>query len=282
MPFLWGDLVPEDTYPVLHMYLTALVLRVGALIDPHGPAGEPSWPQVVVGVRLLNAALGTVTVGLLAGLGRRLFGWRVGLLAAALLALSPVSIVNAHYEMGDVAQTLFVVAAVAAAGLALRSGSAAAILATGALAGLAASAKFFGVVVLATALVAVVGGRRRPPAHALLLLIGACVLTGAAFVLSTPLLLLEPWALAEPGPRLARAVHRRPAARSPAVLARQPRGPRPGRRVVRPSPVPGRSRRRRAPGAPRRAGGARARRPPRSCSPSTSGSARMASTTATS
>ena len=192
MPFLWGDLVPEDTYPVLHMYLTALVLRVGALIDPHGPAGEPSWPQVVVGVRLLNAALGTVTVGLLAGLGRRLFGWRVGLLAAALLALSPVSIVNAHYEMGDVAQTLFVVAAVAAAGLALRSGSAAAILATGALAGLAASAKFFGVVVLATALVAVVGGRRRPPAHAVLLLIGACVLTGAAFVLSTPLLLLEP------------------------------------------------------------------------------------------
>ena len=67
-----------------------------------------------------------------------------------------------------------------------------AILATGALAGLAASAKFFGVVVLATALVAVVGGRRRPPAHALLLLIVACVLTGAAFVLSTPLLLLEP------------------------------------------------------------------------------------------
>ena len=65
-------------------------------------------------------------------------------------------------------------------------------------------------------------------------------------------------ALAEPGPRLARAVHRQPAARSPAVLARQPRGPRPGRRVVRPSPVPGRSRRRRAPGAPRRAGGARA------------------------
>lgn len=192
VPFLWGDLVPEDTYPVLHMYLTALVLRVGAFIDPHGPAGEPSWSQVVVSVRLLNAALGTVTVALLAGLGRRLFGWRVGLLAAALLALSPVSIVNAHYEMGDVTQTLFVVAAVAAAALALRSGSPAAILATGALAGLAASAKFFGVVVLATALVAVAGGRRRPPAHAILLLVGACVLTVAAFVLSTPRVLLEP------------------------------------------------------------------------------------------
>lgn len=192
VPFLRGDLVPEDTYPVLHMYLAALLLRVGALIDPHGPAESPSWPQVVVTVRLINAALGMATVGLLAVAARRLYGWRVGLLAAGLLALSPASIVNAHYEMGDVAQTFFVVAAFGAATIALLSGRPAAILATGALAGLAASAKFFGVVVLATALVAVVGGRRRTPAHAAALLGGACVLTFVAFALSTPLLLLEP------------------------------------------------------------------------------------------
>ena len=192
VPFMRGDLVPEDTYPVLHMYLAALLLRIGALIDPHGPAGSPSWPQAVVTVRLINAALGMATVGLLAVAARRLFGWRVGLLAAGLLALSPASIVNAHYEMGDVAQTFFVVAAFGAAALALLSGRPAAILATGGLAGLAASAKFFGVVVLATALVAVVGGRRRAPAHAATLLGGACVLTFVAFALSTPLLLLEP------------------------------------------------------------------------------------------
>ena len=108
-----GDLVPGDTYPVLHMYLAALLLRAGALVDPHGPAGHPSWPQLVVIVRVLNALLGTATVALLALLARRLFGWRVGLLAAALLALSPVSIVHAHYEMGDVPQAFFVVAALA-------------------------------------------------------------------------------------------------------------------------------------------------------------------------
>jgi hypothetical protein len=192
VPFMRGDLVPEDTYPVLHMYLAALVLRAGALIDPHGPAGSPSWSQLVDTVRLVNAALGTATVGLLAVAARRLFGWQVGLLAAVFLALSPASIVHAHYEMGDVAQAFFVVAAFGAAAIALVGGAPGAILATGVLAGLAASAKFFGVVVIATAIVAVAGGPRRSPGRAVLLLAGAGALTLAAFVLSTPLLLLEP------------------------------------------------------------------------------------------
>ena len=192
VPFMRGDLVPEDTYPVLHMYFAAVLLRIGALIDPHGPAGAPSWSQLVVVVRLINAALGTATVGVLAVAARRLFGWRVALLAAGLLALSPVSIVNAHYEMGDVGQTFFVVAAFAAAATALVTGGAAPVLLTGVLAGLAASAKFFGVVVLATALVAVAGARRHPPIRALALLAGAGVLAVVAFALSTPLLLIEP------------------------------------------------------------------------------------------
>jgi hypothetical protein len=192
VPFMRGDLVPEDTYPVLHMYLAALLLRIGSLIDPHGPAGAPTWSQLVVTVRLLNAVLGTATVGLLAVATRRLFGWRVGLLAAGLLALSPVSIVNAHYEMGDVPQAFFVVAAFGAAATALVTGGATPILLTGVLAGLAASAKFFGVVVLATALVAVAGARRRSPARAVALLAGAGILAVVAFALSTPLLLLEP------------------------------------------------------------------------------------------
>jgi hypothetical protein len=192
VPFMRGDLVPEDTYPVLHMYLAALVLRVGALIDPHGPAGSPSWPQVVVTVRVLNAVLGTAAVGLLAVAARWLFGWRVGLLAAGLLATSAPSIVNAHYEMGDVPQAFFVVAAFTAAASALVGGRAAPILATGALAGLAASAKFFGVVVIVTALVALFGGRRRSPERRLALLVATGLLTVAAFALSTPLALFEP------------------------------------------------------------------------------------------
>ncbi len=192
VPFIRGDLVPADTYPVLHMYLAALLLRAGALVDPHGPADHPSWPQLVVTVRVLNALLGTATVALLALLTRRLFGWRGGLLAAVFLALSPVSIVHAHYEMGDVPQAFFVVASLGAATAALRGGGAWAFLATGALAGLAASAKFFGVVVIATALVAALGGRRRPPARIVALHAGAGLVGLATFVLTTPLLLVEP------------------------------------------------------------------------------------------
>ena len=191
VPFMHGNLVPGDTYPLLHMYLSALLLRAGAVVDPHGLA-DPSRSQVVVLVRLLNAGLGMATVGLLAALARRLFGWRVGLVAASLLAFSPVSIVHAHYEMGDVAQTLFVVAASLTAAVALRDGRTAAFLITGLLAGLAAGAKFVGVVVIATALVAALGGPRRSPARALALFGGASLVGLAAFVLATPLLLLEP------------------------------------------------------------------------------------------
>jgi hypothetical protein len=192
VPFMRGDLAPQDSYPVLHMYLAALVLRAGALVDPHGPAGRPSWPQVVVTVRVLNAFLGMATVALLALVARRLFGWRVGLLAAALLALSPVSIVHAHYEMGDVPQAFFVVAALGAATAALLGGGLGAFLATGVLAGLAASAKFIGVVVIATALVAALGGRRRSPAQIAALVAGTGLAGLVAFALSTPLVVLEP------------------------------------------------------------------------------------------
>jgi hypothetical protein len=74
---------------VLHMYLAALLLRAGALVDPHGPAGRPWWPHVVVTVRVLNAFLGMATVALLTVLaavrlarrasGRRPLGVRPGL-----------------------------------------------------------------------------------------------------------------------------------------------------------------------------------------------------------
>jgi hypothetical protein len=47
VPFLRGDLVPEDTYPVLHTYLAALVLRVdvrGALIERLTDLGQVRAP----------------------------------------------------------------------------------------------------------------------------------------------------------------------------------------------------------------------------------------------
>ena len=57
VPFMRGNLLPSDTYPVLHMYLVALLMRV----RPHRSArvgAGPSWPQAAVTARLLNATLG--------------------------------------------------------------------------------------------------------------------------------------------------------------------------------------------------------------------------------
>jgi Dolichyl-phosphate-mannose-protein mannosyltransferase len=190
--FMRGDLVPGETYPMLHMYLVAFLLRVVGLVDPHAFDAGPSWSQALVTARLLNAALGTATVWLLYDAARRLFGWRVGLLGAALLALSTPAIVNAHYEMGDVPQTFFVVAALAASTRALVGGRLLALLATGVLAGLAAAAKFFGVVVASTAVIAALGARRWSPAQGGLLLAGVGLGVLAGFSLSTPLLLLKP------------------------------------------------------------------------------------------
>jgi hypothetical protein len=190
--FMRGDLLPDNTYPMLHMYVVALLLRLLQVIDPQAIGVGPSWTQTVVTARLLNATLGTATVWLLYDAGRRLFGWRLALLAAALLALATPAIVHAHYEMGDVPQTFFVVAALAASARALMGGRPGAFLATGVLAGLAAAAKFFGVVVAGTAVIAALGVRRPGPARKGLLLVGVGLGVLAAFILATPLLLLEP------------------------------------------------------------------------------------------
>jgi hypothetical protein len=190
-PFFSGDLVPDTTYPTLHMYVVALLLRAWALLDPRALEGGPTWPQIVLTVRLLNAALGTATVLLLHLTGRWLLGWPVGLLAAAFLALSPVSIIHAHYEMGDVPQAFFMMAAVAVAACTLRHGRPGAVLGVGALAGLAAAAKFFGVLVLVSAPL-VLRARRVPLARAGALAAGAALLAVAVFVLGTPMLWLAP------------------------------------------------------------------------------------------
>lgn len=70
---------------------------------------------VVIALQLL---LSVATVGLTWRLGRRLFGPRVGLAAAALLALEPISIVNAQFLISDTLFTfLFLLFLNAAAGL---------------------------------------------------------------------------------------------------------------------------------------------------------------------
>jgi hypothetical protein len=81
-------------YPGLFYYILAPVLL---LVDD--PLHNPDAYEVA---RALVAAFSVVTVGLAYSLGRRLFGTATGLVAAALVAVSPLEIRTAHEVRPDV------------------------------------------------------------------------------------------------------------------------------------------------------------------------------------
>lgn len=95
---LWGD---EGTSVVLALRDLASITQ-GAALDIHPPLYYyllHFWMLVLgdgeIAVRSLSALLGTATVALTYLLGRKLFGRRVGLVAALLAALAPLQI---HYS----------------------------------------------------------------------------------------------------------------------------------------------------------------------------------------
>jgi hypothetical protein len=190
--FMLGDLVPKDAYPTPHMYVVAALLKGVEWLDPQALRDGVTIFHVAVTARLLNAALGSAIVPLLYLAGRRLLGAPVGVLAAALAAVSPLLVLHAHYEMGDVPQTFFVTLALVAAARALLQGGAAVLVLGGSAAGLAASAKFYGALAFAPLVVAAVAGPFGPWRRRTALLAGAGAAAAAAFVLSTPMLLLAP------------------------------------------------------------------------------------------
>ena len=205
---LRGNLDPGNSYPIVHMYVVALLLEGLCRLDPHAPgvarirAEGPSRSQVAIAARLVNAVLGAAMVPLVYLAGRRLLGPPAAVLAAGLLALDPVHIVHSHYEMGDIPQAFFVVASVAEAARALVTRSNGALLAAGALAGLAGAAKYYGILAFGVVVVAALGlrsaGGPAPPVRRTAgLLLGAGVAALAGFVVGTPRLLLAPRAFFE-------------------------------------------------------------------------------------
>src|SRR5690606_13519722 len=61
--------------------------------------------------RVLSALCGAATIGATWLFGRRLFGTTAGLSAAALLAVAPLAVRDAHYVKHDVPVTLLIVLA---------------------------------------------------------------------------------------------------------------------------------------------------------------------------
>lgn len=95
-----------DEYPGLFFYALTPVL---AWFDP-----PRLGPDSYLAARAMVAAFGVASVGLVYVLGVRLGGFRTGLVAALLLAVSPVEVQTAHMVRPDIALECFVLAALLA------------------------------------------------------------------------------------------------------------------------------------------------------------------------
>ncbi|MBI3932734.1 MAG: glycosyltransferase family 39 protein [Acidobacteria bacterium] len=162
-------------YPGLFFYL---LLPALALVG----AGPHPVPAAYLAARCVVAALGVLNVALAYALGARIAGRRAGVVAAALVAFSPVHVQTAHAVRPDVAlETLVLVALMAV----LRVGRPRADLRAGLAVGAAAALKFTGALLAASYLAqrVLTPGRR---------LQGACL---AALAAAAAFAVLSPYAI---------------------------------------------------------------------------------------
>lgn len=147
------------------------------------PAGALEGAGAYRVARGVVAAFGVLSVALLFRLGQKVAGPRVGLAAAALLAVSPVAVENAHLVRPDVVlQAFFLVALLAFRRLGTLAGD----LRGGAALGLAGAVKFSGVFLVPTFLAYRV--RRPRPVLGVLLAAAAALL---AFTAASPYAVLH-------------------------------------------------------------------------------------------
>ncbi len=120
LAFAKGDLNPHNfLYPTAYFYAlfawigayfagawitgaveSAAAFQAAFFVDPSG---------VYLAGRLLGVVAGTATIVLVFAVARRLFGTAAGLAAAALLAASPIHVIDSHYVKHDVPVTLVIV-----------------------------------------------------------------------------------------------------------------------------------------------------------------------------
>lgn len=179
---------PDTAYPPLFLEAGALFQAAFASAGKILPSLQP--PSAIVQLRLLNAALSTLCVLLLAGF-IPLFGRSAVLLGMALLAFLPIAIDHAHYAESDTLLTCVSLTAALAAAFYIRSPGRLRATLLGALCGATVAAKYNAgpVIVLGGAfLLAPVTAFRERAIHAFLW--SASLLL--VFLLLTPYLWLDP------------------------------------------------------------------------------------------
>jgi hypothetical protein len=209
LAFAKGDLNPHNfLYPSLYFYalfgwevLFYLAGRVAGLYHSVGDFQrefftDPS--RLFLAGRALTTAFGVATVPALYALGRRLYDSTTGLIAAALLAVAPVAVRDAHYVKLDVPVTFFVVLTHVVVAKIVTDATAAERARSWALAGLCAgltvSTHYYAAfIVLPIAVAALLEGRRSGRwGDAFRMLFVAAVATIAGFIIGTPFFFAEP------------------------------------------------------------------------------------------
>lgn len=210
LAFAKGDLNPHNfLYPTFFFYV--LFGWIGAyFLFARVTGGVASLNQfqqrffidpssIYFAGRALGAVCGAATTGVTAVLGRTLFDAPTGLVAAALLAVSPLAVVDGHYVKHDVAATLAITIALWRLARCWPEGGATGRVPTRDLVvaaiacGVAWSIHYYSVFLAVPLAVTVVDARRaygRPALFATLILTGLVALA-ALFALS-PFLLVEP------------------------------------------------------------------------------------------
>ena len=148
-----GDLNPHAWYhPTLQPYLALATYTLVFLLEvPHGRwshVAQITEEDMLYWGRFVGVMAGTATVLVTFLLGRRLFGPRVGLLAAALVAVFPATVQHSQYNKPDPVVGLMTAVSVLVTLAYLERGGNGRALAAGLAIGLTASAKYNGILVV--------------------------------------------------------------------------------------------------------------------------------------
>ena len=200
LAFAKGDLNPHNfLYPTFYFYalfawegLTAVLAVATRAVESFGAFQREFFidpTRVFVAGRLLTALLGTATVVATGVLGSRVSLRSVGPLAALLLAVAPLHVLNSHYVKHDVPVTLLIVLAyLAYARLWDGSGN---LLAAAAITGAAFSTHYYAIF-LAMPLAWSAARGARHPGEAIRRIAIAAAVSAAVFFLLSPFILVEP------------------------------------------------------------------------------------------
>jgi len=202
-----GELSPGFfAYPALFPYLAGLIMRLWVLVQPwmwsdfgvffDEYCADPQAAYLLV--RSCGAVAGVGVVAATAWLGKRAAGPRVGLLAAAIMAVNTYAVRDSHFAVTDTPATLAGALALVAVLALFEGGGLRRAAIAGLAVGLAAATKYpLGVLALPLALAVLWHAWRAPGAAAgrakgaTLALILAAVAAVAVFLATNPYLLLD-------------------------------------------------------------------------------------------